>query len=203
MKHSFIRTGLIAANLFLLWSLAACGLEEAMAGGGSSFQEENTEALEVPAMSGTEEEGFGVSRVTVHIAGAVVHPGVYELDEGSRLFDAVNAAGGFNGEAAEGWCNLAAVLEDGRQYSIPTVEELEAGSCSEQAESAAADGKIDINRAEMSELMTLSGIGESRAKAIIAYREEHGGFKDPEEIMKVSGIGEGLYANIRDEITVR
>ena len=202
MKHGFIRRGLIAANLVLSWSLAACGLEEAIAGGGSTFQEENTEIPGADAASGTEEEPQGISRVTVHIAGAVVHPGVYELDAGNRLSDAVKEAGGFAEGAAEGYCNLAAVLEDGWQYTIPYEDELAGGGAVSEAP-AQSDGKIDINRAGAGELMTLSGIGESRAKAIIAYREEHGGFKDTEEIMKVSGIGEGLYANIRDEITVR
>ena len=202
MKHGFIRIGLIAANLVVSWSLAACGMDEALAG-GSTFQEENTEVSGPDTASETEDETYGKSRVTVHIAGAVARPGVYELDEGSRLFDAVTLAGGFTEGAAEGYCNLAAILEDGRQYTVPYEEELTEGMSAEDQRAAYADGKVDINRAGITELMTLSGIGESRAKAIIAYREECGSFTDTEEIMKVSGIGEGLYKNIRDEITVR
>lgn len=201
MKHGFIRPGLFTAILVLSWSLAACGLEDALADSGSTFQEENTKVSGTETVPGTVEEPTGLSMVTVHIAGAVVHPGVYELEEGSRLFDAVELAGGFTEGAAEGYCNLAAVLEDGRQYSIPSEEELEEGGG--DAAAVAADGKVDINRAGVSELTALTGIGESRAKAIIAYREEHGGFQKIEDIMRVSGIGEGLFANIRDEITVR
>ncbi len=202
MKYGSIRIGLIAATLVLSCSLASCGLEEINAGGGSTFQEENTEDSGFDDMSGIEDETAG-SRVTVHIAGAVVHPGVYELEAGSRLTDAVKEAGGFCEDAAEGYCNLAAELEDGRQYTIPTESELKEGGNGEGPEPYAADGKLDINRAGVSELMTLAGIGESRAKAIIAYREEHGSFAKIEDIMKVSGIGEGLYGNIKDEIMIR
>ncbi|MCR5322128.1 MAG: helix-hairpin-helix domain-containing protein [Lachnospiraceae bacterium] len=201
MKYRIFRPGLFTAILVLSWSLAACGLEEALADGGSTFQEENTGVPAAPQGAGTEEEPTAFGRVTVHIAGAVVHPGVYEIDGGSRLFDAVTIAGGFCEGAAEGYCNLAAVLEDGRQYTIPYEEELAEGTGEMPA--AEADGKVDINRAGVSELTALSGIGESRAKAIIAYREEHGEFRNTEDIMKVSGIGEGLFTNIRDEITVR
>jgi competence protein ComEA len=128
---------------------------------------------------------------------------VYELETGSRLMDAVEKAGGFSEGAAEGYCNLAAELEDGRQYTIPSESEINESGGGNGIIADAGDGKIDINRAGVSELMTLTGIGESRAKAIAAYREEHGAFLKIEDIMKVSGIGEGLYENIKDEIVIR
>lgn len=201
MKYRSIRTGLIAATLILSCSLVSCGLEEINAGGGSTFQSENTEDTRADEITGTEDETAG-SRVTVHVAGAVMHPGVYELEAGSRLADAVTMAGGFIEDAAKDYCNLAAELEDGRQYTIPKESELEKAG-GENAVLDAGDGKIDINRAGVSELMKLTGIGESRARALIAYREEHGDYLKTEDIMKVSGIGEGLYEKIKDEIVIR
>lgn len=151
----------------------------------------------------------------VYICGAVYEPGVYMLPAGSRLYEAVEAAGGFLPEACEEYCNLATVVGDGIQYRIPTTEEVLSGNVLTeiQTEKAAAEngnvshydseGRLDINLATADELMTLSGIGQTRADAIITYREEHGHFSNKEEIMQVTGIKEGLYSQIEDYITVR
>ena len=139
--------------------------------------------------------------IVVHISGAVVHPGVYTLPEGSRLCDAVDLAGGFTDEADESYLNLAEVIGDGIRYHVPTEEETAGIYSAPYAEPQ--DGKIDINHAGMEELMKLNGIGEGKARAIIAYREEHGAFASAEDIMKVSGIGEGTYQKFKDDITAR
>lgn len=151
----------------------------------------------------------------VYICGAVYEPGVYMLPAGSRLYEAVEAAGGFLPEACEEYCNLASVVSDGLQYRIPTTEEVLSGNIVTeiQTEKAAAEngnvshydseGRLDINLATAEELMMLSGIGQSRADAIITYREEHGAFSNKEEIMRVTGIKEGLYSKIEDYIIVR
>ncbi len=137
----------------------------------------------------------------VHICGAVERPGVYELLEGSRVFQAVELAGGFLPEADESGLNLAALISDGMKILVLTREEAETASAQE-GEGAGKQGKVNINTASEKELMTLKGIGESRAKDIIAYREKHGRFSKIEDIMQVPGIKDGAFQKIKDDITV-
>lgn len=125
--------------------------------------------------------------VYVHICGAVVSPGVYALADGSRVYDVLNLAGGFDAQADTEAVNLVEELSDGQQVRIPFIGE-ESGS--------EGRGLIDINQADVSLLCEIPGIGESRAQAIIDYREEHGSFESVEELMQVPGIKEGLYARI-------
>ncbi len=155
-------------------------------------------------------------QLAVYVCGAVASPGVYELDEGSRIMDAVEAAGGFSGDADTTYVNLAAKLTDGMKLLIPTIEETanagkdnsfltyEAGTLAEASDTPAGNqgGLININTATKEELKTLSGIGDSTAEKIIRYREDNGGFSKIEDIMKVSGIKEKLFSKIRDNITV-
>ena len=162
--------------------------------------------------------------LVVHICGAVSAPGVYELPAGSRIIDAVEAGGGFLPEADEACCNLAEEIVDGCQIYIMTKSE----SCADgQAEKKAGiqtspdsdmqttdrnvrsnsataleNGLVNLNTADVAALMTLPGIGESRAKAIISYREQHGAFAQIEDIMKISGIKQAAFSKIKDKITV-
>lgn len=140
-------------------------------------------------------------QVVVHVCGAVMNEGVYTLDSGGRVIDAVNAAGGFRDDAAASALNQAEVLSDGMKVKIPTVEEAEAIADSGGTEET-ADGRININTASAEELCAVNGIGPSRAADIVAYREQHGSFRTIEDIMKVSGIKQGLFAKIRDYIKV-
>lgn len=162
--------------------------------------------------------------LVVHICGAVSAPGVYELPAGSRIIDAVEAGGGFLPEADEACCNLAEEIVDGCQIYIMTKSE----SCADgQAEKKAGiqtspdsdmqttdinvrsnsttaleNGLVNLNTADVAALMTLPGIGESRAKAIISYREQQGAFTKIEDIMKISGIKQAAFSKIKDKITV-
>ena len=162
--------------------------------------------------------------LVVHFCGAVSAPGVYELPAGSRIIDAVEAGGGFLPEADEACCNLAEEIVDGCQIYIMTKSE----SCADgQAEKKAGiqtspdsdmqttdinvrsnsttaleNGLVNLNTADVAALMTLPGIGESRAKAIISYREQHGAFAKIEDIMKISGIKQAAFSKIKDKITV-
>lgn len=147
----------------------------------------------------------------VHVCGAVNNPGVYELNEGDRVFEAVDKAGGFTQEADCSYVNLAIMISDGMKLWIPTVEEAanlsrgvnEAVSMDSQQSldtSNSGNGRININTADINALCTIPGIGETKAKAIIKYREGVGEFKKIEDIQKVSGIGEGTFNRIRDEI---
>lgn len=157
-------------------------------------------------LAGAEAAGAGTSPNTcfVHICGAVKEPGVYQLPEGSRIYQAVEMAGGLLPEADERYLNLAAMVADGMQITIYTKEEaataVQSGGGME--DSGTYPSKIDINTAGKEALMTLKGIGESRAEAIIAYRKEHGPFKQIEDIMLVPGIKDGAFQKIKADITV-
>ena len=162
--------------------------------------------------------------LVVHICGAVSAPGVYELPAGSRIIDAVEAGGGFLPEADEACCNLAEKIVDGCQIYIMTKTESCADGQTEKkagiqtspdsdmqttdrnvrSNSAPAleNGLVNLNTADVAALMTLPGIGESRAKAIISYREQHGAFAQIEDIMKISGIKQAAFSKIKDKITV-
>ena len=162
--------------------------------------------------------------LVVHICGAVSAPGVYELPAGSRIIDAVEAGGGFLPEADEACCNLAEEIVDGCQIYIMTKTESCADGQTEKkagiqtspdsdmqttdrnvrSNSAPAldNGLVNLNTADVAALMTLPGIGESRAKAIISYREQHGAFAQIEDIMKISGIKQAAFSKIKDKITV-
>ncbi|MCC8029807.1 MAG: helix-hairpin-helix domain-containing protein [Lachnospiraceae bacterium] len=151
------------------------------------------------------------SVICVYICGAVRNPGVYEMAEPARVYQLVELAGGLTEDADEQSVNLAQFAEDGQMIWIPTEEESAAGvAAPQEAESGTASsdsageesGKVNINSADISELTTLNGIGETKAAAIVAYREEHGSFQSIEEIMQVSGIAEGTYEKIKDYITV-
>lgn len=150
----------------------------------------------------------------VHVCGEVRRPGVYELREGSRVFEAVERAGGFTEQAARDFLNLAALVCDGMKVTVPNAEEaallsesgadgLEFSQTTEQAaREAQGQNRVNLNTATKEELMTLKGIGESRAEDIIRYREESGGFQSIEDIMKVPGIKDAGFQKIKDRITV-
>ncbi len=136
----------------------------------------------------------------IYVCGAVKEPGVVVLPEGSRCADALEAVGGFAEGAATEAVNLARLVSDGEQIYFPTVEEWEMAASVLQEEAA---GLVNINTADVELLCTLPGIGEAKAKSIVAYREENGSFKEMEDIMQVPGIKENAYSQIRDMITVQ
>lgn len=162
--------------------------------------------------------------IYVDVCGAVANPGVFQLAAGSRVFQAIEAAGGYLPEAALTCVNRAGVLTDGQQLYILTQEEMERQELDPAEMSGASDGqmngsagtgqntgmtaqvqqdnRININIADEAQLTTLTGIGATRAQAIIAYREENGPFAAIEDIMNVQGIKEGTFAKIKDEIVV-
>lgn len=139
-------------------------------------------------------------RILVHVCGAVRNPGVVSLPEGSRAEDALLAAGGFAENASQDYVNLAGYVNDGEKLYFPTREEAVEGV---KDPSETGDGRVNINTADVAALCTLPGIGESRARDIIAYREAQGVFESCEDIMKVSGIKASVYSKISDRIKVR
>ncbi|MDO4303182.1 MAG: helix-hairpin-helix domain-containing protein [Bacillota bacterium] len=141
----------------------------------------------------------------VHICGAVVNPGVYTLEEGSRIYQAVEKAGGFREDAREDYLNQADLIADGMKIYVPTCEETEGlwlEGMTEGAEADDAAGLVNINTADEERLCTLPGVGSAKARSIIAYREKNGSYQRIEDIMNVEGIKEGLFQKIRDSITV-
>ncbi len=146
----------------------------------------------------------------VYVCGEVKNAGVYELYEKSRVIDAIEAAGGISEAAAVQTLNLAAYVNDGEKIYVPSVDEAlnstvytDANSMTgSSAGGVSATKNVNINTADRATLMTLPGVGESKADKIIAYREAHGGFSKPEDLMLVSGIKEGMYNKVKDYICV-
>lgn len=211
----------LAGALLTAYFLCGCTKKEELLILTEEAAEQEIPSETAAAEVSEEEQSVMNSLLYVHVCGAVKAPGVYELPEGSRVYEAVQAAGGFAEDADQHYVNQAQTLADGVKLVIPTVEEAAAaakgaaagegresdfGALTEE-KSGAADakqtgGRININTATQQELCTIPGVGETRAAAIISYRESHGGFAKPEDIMKVSGIKEGMYDKIKDSISV-
>lgn len=146
-------------------------------------------------------------KIYVDLKGAVKHPGVYALDQGSRVFDLLEMAGGLTEEAAERSLNQAQLLVDQQSLYVPTMEEWEAESQGPQANvvgsqaplvSSPNSGKVNINQADLAQLETLPGIGAKKAQAIIDYRTANGSFHSLEDLGKVKGIGPKMLDKLRD-----
>ena len=164
-------------------------------------------ADEAVAPSSSEPEAVEVkTQVYVYVTGAVANPGVYSLDEGLRVRDAVEAAGGLAEDADASPVNLARVLSDGEHIELPTKAEVEAalaqGPAGGASGAAAATSLVNINTADASALETLSGVGSATAQAIISDREQNGPFSSIEDLMRVDGIGEKKFAKLKDSICV-
>lgn len=170
---------------------------------GQQTGEDRTPITESPEIKETLKD-----LIYVYVCGQVRMPGVYSLDEGSRLFEAVDLAGGILPEGDLTRINLAAVLADGQKIYIPSAAEAEtmqdAEEFSEESEKIGdvSGQRVNINRASKETLMTLPGIGEAKAEAILAYRQAEGDFESPEALMNVPGIKEGVFAKIKDRIAI-
>lgn len=140
------------------------------------------------------------SRIFVDISGAVEVPGVYELEEGARLAELVELAGGLTEEADIDAINRAEAVRDGQKVYIPRIGETAPAAVGESgtAAAAASDGRVDVNHASSEELQRLPGVGPATAEKIIAYREANGPFTAPEDLMQVSGIGQKTFAKMAD-----
>ncbi len=199
-----------AALLIAVVILVAVAFRWWSAASDSGFQINGGE--QVSDAAGTEDSDASgeaeeyVEMIAVHVVGAVGSPGVYMVEKGSRVQDAVMAAGGFSDDACTDAVNLAREAVDGEQILIPTNEEVQSGtyvsSSSYQSASGQATQLVNINTATEEQLDELPGVGPSTAQKIIAYREANGGFSSIEEIKEVSGIGDSRYEQIKDLITV-
>ena len=149
-------------------------------------------------------------QIAVDVEGAVCNPGLYRLETGARVDDAVEAAGGLCEDAVASQVNRAQKLEDGAQVYVPREGETASGSAAGAASGSSSGGssaavatqKVNINTATSEQLQTLQGVGEGIAGRIIDYREKNGSFKKIEDLKNVSGIGDARFAAIEDSITV-
>ena len=169
----------------------------------------------------------GTEQIAVYVCGAVKKPGVCYLPFGARVCDALEAAGGFTADADSQWLNQAKLLADGEMLIVYTAEETaqmkdqgvlrgdaapadaqsKAGAAASDAvetpgSGASGEAKINLNTASKEQLMTLPGIGDAKADAIIRYRTETGLFASTEDVMNISGIKNSVYEKIRDRVTV-
>lgn len=194
---------------------------------GSAARKDSSNATGEPGVSNTGGAAGQGSGITVHVDGAVVNPGVYVLSaEANRVVDAVRAADGLSADADTAAINLAAPLSDGVKVHVPKQGEQIAdastgagpssgsststvgtatGSASGAAGASAlsgASGVVNINTATAEELTALPGVGEATAKAIVEDRQKNGKFQSPEDLMRVSGIGQKKFDKLKDHIRV-
>ncbi len=189
---------------------------------GSEVQQQKADSAgaEEASDSQTEEKATAVkSKIYIDIGGAVHKPYVYEMQEGARVYEAIELAGGLTAEADVSSLNLAQVLKDEDKIMIYTKKQMEEGSMedsiknnkvsqiaggntSRQFDTDSSQGLININTAGSDALQTITGIGPSTAEKIISYRQEHGSFKKIEDLMNVSGIGQKTFDKLKSKITV-
>ena len=145
-----------------------------------------------------------IATIEVYVAGAVANPGVYTLPAGSRVHQAVSAAGGAAADADYERINLSAFLADGQRVYFPRAGEdvPQEETSRSAAEIAGSQTLVNINSADKEALMSLPGIGESKAEAILAYRAEHGPFPSLSEILNVPGIGQAILDEISSLIVL-
>lgn len=210
VKPGYLVFGLVAgavaltcAAYTLVGMVSAHSFEVRKADEASEVEDAEIESGEDVELESGEAERLSV---VVHVAGSVSKPGLYTLEEGQRVGDAVEIAGGFTGDANSSAVNLARVLVDGEQVWVPSVREASESnsSASENAgpSSAANSALININTATVEELTQLNGVGTATAEKIIAERTQNGSFASIEDIMRVSGIGEKRFEAIKKFICV-
>jgi len=167
----------------------------------ASFSPQNDSSVEILPSK----EANQPKKIFIHIAGAVQNPGIYQLESGSRVNDILVMAGGLSAKADRDWfnknINLAQKLADGIKLYIPFQGEKKQGQVAGKQISSLT-GKININIASALELASLPGIGPSFSQRIIAFRQTHGPFAKIEDLKKVSGVGDKLFQQIKEKITV-
>ena len=142
------------------------------------------------------------NELVVHVAGAVQNPGVYTLQDGSRVEDAITRAQLLPQSDADA-LNRAALLSDGQKIVVPFVDEAQTSNPLTESEGGTMpNDKVNLNHATLAQLMTLPGIGEVKAQAIMQYRQEHNGFQTIDQLLQVNGIGSAIYSQIAHLVCV-
>lgn len=209
---------LILSKIFVMFLVfAVCGLLYACSSENNEYSDLDREfenvltSSEMETFSFNSESEAEKKTVYVHVCGYVNNPGVYELSEESRVFEAVDMAGGVTEEGCLEALNLAMPVYDGQKIYVPSYDEYEqslGGSNKFEADSntkndSGEGGLININTASVELLMTLPGIGQSKAQSIVDYRNNNGKFNSIEEIMNISGIKESAFDKIKAYITIK
>ena len=145
--------------------------------------------------SGNSHSNVQQPKIFVHIAGLVKKPGIYQLDSGSRVFDVVLLAGGFRSKANEASVNLARVLTDGEQIIVGKIG-------SSTMVDASNSNLISLNQSTAAKLEELPGVGPALAGRIVDWREANGGYKTKEDLLNVAGIGDKLFAAIKELVSL-
>jgi len=210
MKKRVIGTMALLAMAFLF--LGGCtpsvtesvstGQEEESAWTEDSFPSDMSAAAERDPAENSDSSASAPAKIYVYVCGAVNAPGVYELPGNSRVCNAIEKAGGLTADADLTTTNQAKLLADGEQITVLTKEEAEAVPAGSSISAGGAGTRVNINTADETALQTLSGIGATKAAAIVDYRDTNGAFRTIEEITKVAGIGQGTFEKIKDQITV-
>ena len=173
------------------------------------YQKNSTDQISISNFIENEKEDENNNtNIKVYITGEVKNQGVIELEEGARIADAIEKAGGKTEHANLKNVNLAYQLEDGQKIYIPNINDIETeviddGASGIVGDTTAAQGIININKADENELQSLNGIGESLASSIVEYRKENGKFETIEDLKNVPGIGESKFENIKEYIKVK
>ena len=162
----------------------------------SGIGKDNT--VTISKSSATSEEPAEVSspKIYVHVAGSVKSPGIYQLDSGTRVYDAVLAAGGFTAKANQASVNMARALNDGEQLLISSQNGAQSFG------NSMVSSLISLNQASASQLEELPGVGPALAGRMIDWRTANGGFKAKEDLLNVAGIGDKLFASVKDLVTL-
>lgn len=136
-------------------------------------------------------------KIFVHVAGSVKSPGIYKLDSGTRVYDAVLAAGGFTAKANQASVNMARALNDGEQLLVSSQQ-----VSGQSTGSPMSSSLISLNQASATQLEELPGVGPALAGRMIDWRTANGGFKSKEDLLNVAGIGDKLFASVKDLVTL-
>ena len=180
--------------LFLLFFLSGCSLSPE--GEVISTGQSDPEGTEAFYGEGDSQEDM----IFVYVCGQVKHPGVYSFKAGSRVYEAIEAAGGFTKDANQESLNLAEALEDESKILVSSKTDENKGE--KDKADGESDGKLNLNQASKEELMNLPGIGEKRAEAILKLRKQKGSFQKIEDLLEAEGIKEGIFQKIKDLIKV-
>lgn len=144
--------------------------------------------------------GAARGTVVVHVAGAVLDPGLHEVPDGARIADAIEAAGGPTVDAVLDGLNLARFVHDGEQLLVPDAAAVQDGGALPAGQGAAGEGRVNVNRATAAELEALPGVGPVIAEAVVAHRDAHGPFASVDDLVAVTGIGAARVEALREHV---
>ena len=162
----------------------------------SGIGKDNTVTIPKGIETADEPTEISSPKIYVHVAGSVKSPGIYQLESGTRVYDAVLAAGGFTAKANQASVNMARALNDGEQLLISSQNGVQS------FENSMVSSLISLNQASASQLEELPGVGPALAGRMIDWRTANGGFKAKEDLLNVAGIGDKLFASVKDLVTL-